>query len=740
MDLEPSFPDEMDAQDANATDQESQSELDASTLRKKRREGIYGIEALLPPNSNINPQGASAATALRPPGNNYMFGGVPSYPHVYPAGGQYPFGFRTERRFSTSTEGVSPHDAQSLQPPMGTGRSGFASQPFHNNAAQDAAGLQPDTNAMSSNAQEPPFSRFERAPYVDMDRDERGNPLSMVKTYGPFRPPAHHGIYPRPADRPFPPLPPVSSFRPAQHLANPESLVPENMYMSPNRIAHAQHHARISLKRKRPETILPPQSYVYRRTNDPNFNIFHGILLYPELVFALATQLPVRDLVSLYAISRDFHVILDTRFTTVMLSQATAKAPESAQTYPFRAYAHLCRKDPAARIPHPNARQAAKQVPRKIPSFRWLRMVLHREKVVHEMMAVFAEGGVPLPFRCSLALKRIWFLMDIPDNARRIGAIHNPRLMTDMDVYFGNCFVTKLDMLLNDPVVADKRDGLRKLLLGQRSLTTMVRVLKRDIWTSRLDVMREWVKFKFTPAEDERGLSIFGIPAGRVGRGCLEYWGRATAAQLKREPQKLYRPDQLLIREAYRRGMRLEKHFLRFMLYGYVRPDTLENWAPRTYGRRIDALKDDEYEIDDLIGGVAALGVRDHGYDPLLDLGKPRQGSVYTIVKEQMSKKEKELRKRDAEFTKKCLEWWDRERRAMTDAELHWEDEDDEDDWDEDEDYEDYEDYADDEDEDEGETQLQPTGVAKEHVETRDSTQQNGISAYVEDDNDIELQ
>jgi hypothetical protein len=35
-------------------------------------------------------------------------------------------------------------------------------------------------------------------------------------------------------------------------------------------------------------------------------------------------------------------------------------------------------------------------------------MVLWREKVVHEIMAIMAEDGVPLPSRCSLAMKRVW--------------------------------------------------------------------------------------------------------------------------------------------------------------------------------------------------------------------------------------------------------------------------------------------------------------------------------------------
>jgi hypothetical protein len=164
----------------------------------------------------------------------------------------------------------------------------------------------------------------------------------------------------------------------------------------------------VSRKRKRTGLVLPPPAYIYTRTNSPDFNIFPAMLLYPELCFHLSAHLPLDSLISLYAISRDFHTILDSRFTTVILSQSLAKAPESSRIFPFRCYAHLCRKDPASRIPHPDPEKARKGVSRAVPSFRWLRMVLWREKVVYEIMTIMAEDGVPLPSRCSMALKRMW--------------------------------------------------------------------------------------------------------------------------------------------------------------------------------------------------------------------------------------------------------------------------------------------------------------------------------------------
>ncbi|KIX09635.1 uncharacterized protein Z518_00716 [Rhinocladiella mackenziei CBS 650.93] len=535
--------------------------------------------------------------------------------------------------------------------------------------------LLPQQQPNSGPSQPPPPPPFQPSLpttlYVDMDRDEHGrllpNPPPFPRDFGGLGPGTRaqqplSAAYNYSTTRNR--IEAMRSFQPAPYLANPESLVPEHLYMSPHRLERASRHARISSKRKRPENIFPPPPYVYQRTSDPNFNIFNGVLLYPELVFALASVLPVKDLISLYAISRDFHTILDTRFTTVVLTQAMNKAPESARTFVFRSYSRLSRTDPATQIPHPRAALAARHVPRLIPSFRWLKMIIHREKVVHEIMAVFAEDGIPLPFRCRLALKRLWYLLDVPDNARRIGLVHNRRLLTDLDIFFAMCFFVKLDMRLNDPVASEKHDDMRKLLMSQKSLTTVLRVLRRDLWTTRLDILREWVKLKYTPAEDEQGLSIFGIPPEQVGRGRLEYWGERTATQLGREPEILLRPDQLIIREAIRRRMTFKKMYIRFMTYGYVRPDTLVDYAPRQYGRRIVELED-EYEIDDTVGGVAALGVGDEGYDELLDLGPTRNGSQYTIVKEETSEKDKEMRKEQEGFLKWCLAWWEREAKGL---------------------------------------------------------------------------
>lgn len=449
---------------------------------------------------------------------------------------------------------------------------------------------------------------------------------------------------------------------------------PENSYTSPKRMENVLRSSRKNLKRKRDGSGLPPPAYVYVRTNNPKFDIFaNGFLLYPELCFALATQMPLRDLISLYAISKDFHTIIDSRFTTVCISQALRKAPESAKIFRFRFYAQYCRYDPVARIPHPNPIKAEMSIPRMIPSFRWVAFILHREKVVHELITMFAERGCPLPAHCSLALKKMWLIMDIPENARRIGLMHNPRFITDIDLYFMMCVIVKLDMIANDPLAAEKRDGLRRLLFSQEhGLDVMNKVLKREMWRKKSDYLAAYIRnnTNLEPFNDDNlNLlevdSIFGVPHDQVGLGKFEFWGKKGINDPVTGIRRPYliRPDQLVQREAIRRGINFSGHYLRCILYGYVDPDTLENCPPREYGRRIAEWKDEDYDILDSVGGLRALSVEDGG-DPLLDLGDTRRGSPYTIKKEPVSEQERAMRESREAFTQRMYELSKMERDA----------------------------------------------------------------------------
>jgi len=294
------------------------------------------------------------------------------------------------------------------------------------------------------------------------------------------------------------------------------------------------------------------------------FNIFTALTAYPELVFELAKCLSVEDLISLYAISKDFHFIVNGHFTTIVLSQSFAKAPESSEIFHYKCYKNLCITDPAARA---NAEVPEKL--RRVPSFRWLRFILHRESVVDELIACLAAEGHRLPKRARLVLKKMWFTMDLGDNARRIGLIHNKTFWTNKDLFIATMFFIKLDMRFTDPIDGNGEMSLRKLLLAQRSLSILLAVLKRKEMVNELEMLQMYVRWKYNPAPEHRGMSILGVPPDQIGRGQLEGWGLGT--------KKLLRPDELVMRESVRRRLDFHKRYMDMMVWGYIHSKTLED-------------------------------------------------------------------------------------------------------------------------------------------------------------------
>lgn len=299
-------------------------------------------------------------------------------------------------------------------------------------------------------------------------------------------------------------------------------------------------------------------------TNVNRFSVFQALLGHPELTFEFAKQLDVGDLVSLYAISKDFHTLVDRRFTAMMLAQSLEKAPESSRTFRFKCYKNLCIYDPAAR---PNLEIAGQT--RDVPSLRWLRMILFREKVVDEIISCLAAEGHRLPKRASLVIKKIWFTMDIGDNHRRIGLIHNTAFWGDQDLQIATWFFMKLDMRFTDPVDGNGEIRLSQMLFAERSLSTLWKVLKRERVVTAYELLQMYVRWNHLPAQRHWGTRICGVPGNAVGRGQLEGWGVGR--------EKLLRPDELIVREAIRRRLDLDTEYLHMMLWGYIDPSTFED-------------------------------------------------------------------------------------------------------------------------------------------------------------------
>jgi hypothetical protein len=132
-------------------------------------------------------------------------------------------------------------------------------------------------------------------------------------------------------------------------------------------------------------------------------DFFSNMANTPELFMELAKHLRIKDLVSLYAISKDFHETIKGHLSHCMKGCAEYMASDSAKLFLFKFYGPLCVPDPAGR-PHPLKDGEV----RKVPGLKWLQMVVHREKAVRDILACMARQGHRMPKGMALSLKKMW--------------------------------------------------------------------------------------------------------------------------------------------------------------------------------------------------------------------------------------------------------------------------------------------------------------------------------------------
>lgn len=312
-----------------------------------------------------------------------------------------------------------------------------------------------------------------------------------------------------------------------------------------------------------PAEIVNDPSRPSHETRSRRFSIFNALLNYPELTLEFTKQLDIEDLISLYAISKDFHFLVNGRFTTMILGQSNSKASESSKIFIFRCYKSLCMRDPARRL-----NESKPDELRFIPSFRWLRMILFREAVVDDIIRSLAAEGHRVPKRTRSTIKKIWFTIDISDNARRIGLMHNTTFWSNKDLFLATMFFIKLDMRLTHPTAGNGETGLRKLLFGQRSLSTLAKVLRREEMRTQVDMLRMIIKFNYEPP-GHRQMDMMGVPSHEIGRLQYEGWGVRNS--------KFVQIDELVMREAVKRKLNLRNYYVDMVIYGYIDKKTFQD-------------------------------------------------------------------------------------------------------------------------------------------------------------------
>ena len=192
--------------------------------------------------------------------------------------------------------------------------------------------------------------------------------------------------------------------------------------------------------------------------------------------------------------------------------------------------------------------------------------------MVDDILRMMAREGHRFPRRMSWVLKKVWFTMDISDNGRRIGLIHNEGFWGKKDLFLATMFFIKLDMRMTCPVTGNGEVGMRKMILGMRSLSFLRGVLRREELRDSLEVLRMIVRYEGKrPEGGAEGESVLGVPAEEVGMLQYEGWGVGGSRK------KLMGVCDLVMREAFKRKLGLQRFYMDMMVYGYINKKTFED-------------------------------------------------------------------------------------------------------------------------------------------------------------------
>ncbi|KAM3417443.1 hypothetical protein BST61_g5689 [Cercospora zeina] len=343
-----------------------------------------------------------------------------------------------------------------------------------------------------------------------------------------------------------------------------------------------------------------------------------------SLIITLVSYLVIPSLISWYAIDKKFHWYYNKNYTAFILASVRTWAPNAETIFPWRHYEKLCIKDPMKRqkaksdylgpdIAHMNL------FSRDVPSMRWLQMVVWREGVVKDMVIQLATRALRVPPQTRDAIKRLWFIMDLPLNAHRISCIQSKSYITTSTLKLATLFFLKLDMFFTDPgytlfpinhpsqSISPNRwangmpvgSSLKEILLAERSLTPLWRVLRgwapdgaghgRPI--EQLDILKLWVRHKFripnpaAPAAEnsndtiDKSLPIMGLRMEEfVQTGYQPFFPPQDGSPF--QPIPIMTVDLLVMGEAMRRKIDLQKRVFEMMSWGF---GSLRGWRLKAF-------------------------------------------------------------------------------------------------------------------------------------------------------------
>ncbi|GAB1314376.1 F-box domain-containing protein [Madurella fahalii] len=313
-----------------------------------------------------------------------------------------------------------------------------------------------------------------------------------------------------------------------------------------------------------------------------HFDLIGSLSSCIELITEVCNYLRPSDIVNLYCTCRDFHDVIDLHMRSSVFAWAKVMAPTSARIYSSPVYYRWFIPDPLGRPvtnvdqelsqPQPGQARMAGYPPlndvqgevRLVPGLRWLQMVVNRDIRVRDILATLARMGHRMPESSHLTLKKLWLIMDASTSRGRMLLMKNPDFFTNDDLYIAQLFMIKLVLAFNDPVFGPQSSLLMRLMMGQRSLSSLWALLRGKKYRTPAEIRELKLRYDVGPNDAlvRSGMPLHGVDIYELGIIHFEGWGMGA--------EHLLRPDELVPLEAARRQLDLDTCIDEMIIYGHV--------------------------------------------------------------------------------------------------------------------------------------------------------------------------
>jgi hypothetical protein len=316
------------------------------------------------------------------------------------------------------------------------------------------------------------------------------------------------------------------------------------------------------------------------------FNIYKSLLRHPNLFFQFTLRLPYETIILLYAIDKEFHYRLNKYSVSLIHDYARYHAPLASHIFSWVMFPELCISDPMLR-----PMDGREWLARDVPGFRWIGMVLHRQRVVRGILTNLAVEGLRVPMETEGMLEKFWCVMECKTTSLRNAFLQDKNIWTDRDILLFQLLLMKLDMRFSDAVLSNGIGELSHMLLTQKGLEMLYRVLTRQV---RLDYDKATDILVRTYLSEDLDTDAHpwlddeldnGVPEEEWGLLCREGWHV--------DGKRMDSAVDMVILEGIRRGLGMQKYYLEFVMYGFVDDKGRNASVPKVWrkGSEVNATK-----------------------------------------------------------------------------------------------------------------------------------------------------